>query len=152
MTLATGDTIRSLDALAYYNSATYASPTWVEIEVIQDVQLGMTKAEKVLDFRGNNFSINRGLLKNANIVLTCHQVVEDAFLGVVQAAFFANTEVEVALMDGATNDAKSEGLRVTCEVFEFSRSEAIADTLMWNIVLKPSSFVNAPAWFTGSGS
>lgn len=150
MALATGDTIRSLDALAYYNSATYASPTWVEIASIENISIGMTKGEKVLKFRGKDWDVVRGLLKNANIQLTMHQVVDDAALGEFADAFFDNTSVEVALMSGAITDTKAEGLRITCEVFDFSRSEEIENTLMYNVVLKPSSFVNDPAWINGS--
>lgn len=150
MALATGDTIRSLDAIAYYNTGTYASPTWVEIEVAQDVALGMTKEEKVLKFRGKAWDVVRGLLKNANLVLTCHQVVSDAFLAAANAAFFDNSEIEVAIMDGAITDVLAEGLRITTECFDFSRAENISDTLMFNVVLKPSSFVNDPEWINGS--
>jgi len=150
MALSAGDTVRSLDAIAYYNTGTYASPTWAVIDIAENVTIGLTKGEKVLKFRGKGWDVSRSLLKAGVFTLVLHHVVDNSALAAFQSAFDGNSEIEVALMSGAITDVLAEGPRVTCEVFDFSRNEEIENTLMYNVVLKPSSFTNDPEWINGS--
>ncbi len=118
MALAAGDTVRSLDAIAYYNTGTYASPTWVEIDICENVTTGLTKGEKVMKFRGKTYDVNRSLLIGANITLVLHHVVDNTPLAAFVAAFFGNTQIDVAIMSGAITDTLAEGLRAVWDVLE----------------------------------
>ena len=76
----------------------------------------------------------------------------DAGFSAMQQAFFANTPIEFAVMDGDINDPSSEGLRATFDIFSFTRNEALEEAIMVDVTIKPTYAANAPQWINGTGS
>src|SRR6218665_3446727 len=113
-----------MDAKLYRNSALYASPTWVEVANVKDVTLNLEKGEADVTTRANQgWRATVGTLKDASIDFQMVWDTNDSGFAAVQEAFFGNTSIEFAVMDGPIVDPQSEGLRATFDVFSFTRNE-----------------------------
>jgi len=73
----------------------------------------------------------------------------DAAFAAIQQAFFNNTPIEFAVMDGDITDPSSEGLRATHDIFNFTRNENLKEAIMVDVSIKPTYAANAPEWMTG---
>jgi len=78
------------------------------------------------------------------------EVTEDAAFSEIQEAFFGNTPIEFAIMSGPMTDPDSEGLRATCDIFNFTRNEALEEAIMVDVTIKPTYAANAPEWISGT--
>lgn len=146
------DEIIGLDAKLYYNTGTYASPVWTEIDDAQDVSLNMQAGEAEAKRRGGGgwgetiaglkeATIEFGLLHRTSS--TPYQAVRDAFLN--------RTTIELLVLNGASTNTGSEGLRATCHITQFNREEPLEEALTFAVTAKPTPNADAvPAWFTVS--
>lgn len=139
-----------MDAKLYRNSGTYAAPTWEEIGNVKDVTLNLEKGEADVTTRANGgWRATVGTLKDASIEFQMVWDTLDADFDAIRQAFFNNTPVEFAVMDGAITDPDSEGLRATFDIFNFTRNEALEEAIMVDVSIKPTYATNAPDWMTG---
>ena len=140
-----------LDAKLYRNTGTYVSPTWVEIGNVKDVTLALEKGEADVTTRLNGgWRATVGTLKDASIEFQMVWDTDDTGFAAIQAAYFDNTAIELAVMSGLITDPESEGLRATCDVFSFSRNEALEEAITVDVSVKPTYTANAPEWINGS--
>lgn len=139
-----------MDAKIYRNGGSYASPTWTEIANVKDVTLNLEKGEADVTTRANNgWRATVGTLKDASIEFQMVWDTEDAGFDAIRQAFFDNTPIEFAVMDGLITDPDSEGLRATCAILNFTRNEALEEAIMVDVTIKPTYAENAPEWITG---
>ena len=139
-----------LEAKLYRNTASYATPTWNEDDNVKDLTLNLEKGEADVTTRGNQgWRATVGTLKDASIEFQMVWDTEDAAFGAIQTAFFDNTPIEFAIMDGDISDPESEGLRATFDVFNFTRNENLEEAIMVDVSIKPTYADNAPEWITG---
>jgi len=145
------------DAKAYYNltstyggTGTYGTPDWDEMTLLKDVTLNLDKDEVDLSVRASGgFKEFADGLIDGNVELSMLYDTSDAAFNDLQEAFLNKTEIEVAIMDGDITTTGSQGLRVTCMVKSFSRSETLGEALMASFTLRPRKNTNAaPAWYT----
>ena len=139
-----------MDAKIYRNGGSYASPTWTEIANVKDVTLNLEKGEADVTTRANNgWRATVGTLKDASIEFQMVWDTEDAGFDAIRQAFFDNTPIEFAVMDGLITDPDSEGLRATCAILNFTRNEALEEAIMVDVTINPTYAENAPEWITG---
>jgi predicted secreted protein len=135
----------------YRNTASYGTPTWVEIANVKDVTLNLSKGEADVTTRANNgWRATAGTLKEASVEFQMVWDTDDTGFAAIQQAFFSNDPIEFAIMSGAMTDPESEGLRATCNVFSFTRNEALEEAIMVDVSLKPTYATHAPAWINGA--
>ena len=140
-----------MEARLYRNTAVYATPTWVEVANVKDVTLNLEKGEADVTTRANNgWRATVGTLKEASIEFQMVWDTDDEGFAAIQAAFFANTPIEFAVMSGPMTDPESEGLRATCDIFSFTRNEALEEAIMVDVSIKPTYAENAPEWINGA--
>jgi hypothetical protein len=140
-----------MEARLYRNTANYASPTWVEVTNVKDVTLNLEKGEADVTTRANNgWRATVGTLKEASIEFQMVWDTEDDGFAAIQEAFFGNSAIEFAVMSGDITDPDSEGLRATCDVFSFTRNEALEEAIMVDVTIKPTYSENAPEWINGA--
>ena len=139
-----------MDAKLYRNTGTYATPTWVEVSNVKDVTLNLEKGEADVTTRANaGWRATVGTLKDASIEFQMVWDTVDAGFDAIRQAFFNNTPLEFAVMDGDITDPDSEGLRATFDIFNFTRNEALEEAIMVDVSIKPTYADNAPEWITG---
>ena len=142
-----------LDAKLYRNSGTYESPTWVEMTNVKDLTLNLESGEADVTTRGNNgWRATVATLKDGSIEFEMIWDTEDAGFTAIKGAWFGNTSIEFAVMDGDITVAGSQGLRATFSVTKFSRSEPLEEALLVSVTAKPTYAENAPEWMTISGT
>lgn len=139
-----------LDAKLYRNTGTYAAPVWTEVKNVKDLTLNLEKGEADVTTRGDQgWRATVGTLKDASIEFQMVWDSTDTGFTAFQTAFFGNTPVELAVMDGAMTDPNSEGLRALFDVFNFTRNEALEEAIMVDASVKPTYSANAPEWING---
>ena len=141
------------NAKLYYNTGSYGSPTWAEICNVKDLTLSLEKDEVDVTTRCSaGFKEYADGLLDANITFNMLYDTSDTAFTALQTAFFNKTDVEVLVMDGLAvppSGSTSQGLRATCMVKSFSRSESLGEALMTDVALRPVANDNAaPSWYS----
>jgi len=139
-----------MDAELYRNTGDYATPVWVEVSNVKDVTLNLEKGEADVTTRANQgWRATVGTLKDASIEFQMVWDTVDAGFDAIRQAFFGNTPLEFAVMDGDITDPDAEGLRATFDIFNFTRNEALEEAILVDVSIKPTYANNAPEWITG---
>lgn len=139
-----------LDAKLYRNSGVFATPAWEEMPNVRDLTLNLEKNEADVTTRGNQgWRATVGTLKDASIEFQMVWDPSDGGFAALQQAFFSNTPVELAVMDGDITDPDSEGLRASFDVFNFTRNEALEEAILVDVTIKPTYAAHAPQWING---
>src|SRR5690606_30910895 len=142
-----------MDAKLYRNAGSGGSPNWIEVTNVKDLTLNLEKGEADVTTRGNGgWRATVGTLKDASIEFQMVWDANDAGFAAIQQAFFSNTPIEFAVMDGDINDPSSEGLVATFDIFSFTRNEALEEAIMVDVTIKPTYSGSAPQWISGQGS
>lgn len=144
--------VLSENAKLYRNSASYGTPTWVEIDNVKDLTLNLDKDETDVTTRasGGFKEFVDGMI-DASVEWSMLWDTADANFTAIRTAFFAKTAVEFLILDGDEGTAGSQGLRVTCMIKGFTRNETLGDALMVDVNIRPTKNANAaPTWYTAS--
>ena len=136
-----GETYVGGEAKFYYNSATYASPTWVLIDNCQDLDMPDSRSAVAVQIRGNYPHI--GYLAGARdtgITWTsiARQETTDTVLTALIAAFDAGTVIEFAIADQAIATVGCKYRRMTCIITKADQSEPIDGVVTISFEAKPS--------------
>lgn len=137
---------------AYYNSGSFAAPTWVELTNIRDANLGNTKREADITTRGSGgIGIVAGTIKDFEFTFEALDDDDDAGYVALETAYFADATIEVLILNGPRTETGVKGLRAHMEVMDFSRGESLENAVIINFSLKPGYFPSgeAPQWVTG---
>ena len=138
-----------MQAKLYRNSGSYGTPTWVEVGNVKDLTLNLEAGEADVTTRANDgWRATVATLKDGSIEFEMVWDTSDANFTAIQQAFFNNTSIEFAVMDGAIATSGSQGLRATMSITNFSRSEALEEAIMVSVTAKPTYAANAPSWMT----
>lgn len=142
----------SENAKLYYNSGSYASPTWVEVTLAKDVTLNMEKSDIDVTTRGSGgFTEYANGLIDAGIDFSMLYNTADASFAAIRTAFFSKTNVEMLVLDGPESTTGSQGLRANMLVGGFTRNETLGEALMVDVTMKPvANDDSVPSWFTAS--
>ena len=136
-----------LSAKMYRNTGTYASPVWNEIKNVKDLTLTLETGEADVTTRGNaGWRATVATLRDASVEFEMVWDTSDDDFSAIRNAFLNNTSLEVAVMDGDITTSGSQGLRATCMVTSFSRSEALEEAITVSVTIKPTYSVNPPVW------
>jgi predicted secreted protein len=138
-----------MDAKLYRNTGTYAVPVWDLIGNVKDLTLSIESGEADVTTRGNSgWRATVGTLKEASIEFDMIWDTTDTDFTAIKTAFFANTLIDFAVLDGPSGTAGSQGLRAECSIISFSRNETLEEALTVSVTAKPSYSTNAPTWMT----
>ena len=142
-----------LDAKLYFCVAGIGgSPSWVELSNVKNVTLSLTKGEADVTTRANNgWKATAGTLKEGSIEFEMVWDTADAGFKAIKDAYFNNSLIGIAAMDGpisGANSSGSQGLMADCMITDFSRDEPLEEALSVKVTAKPTYSVNAPTWKT----
>ncbi len=138
-----------MEAKLYRNNGDFATPDWVEMQNVKDLTLNLEAGEADVTTRGNaGWRATIATLKDGSIEFEMVWDTEDANFTAIKDAFFGNTTVEFAVMDGDVTTTGSQGLRAEMSITGFSRSEALEEAIMVSVTAKPTYSANPPEWMT----
>jgi len=136
-----------MSARLYRNTGTYAAPVWAAMNNVKDLTLNLEKGEADVTTRANDgWRATLPGLKEGSIEFEMVWDTEDAAFTAIQEAYFDDTTVEVAVMDGDITASGSQGLRASMGVTNFSRSEPLEEAMGVSVTLKPAYSAHPPSW------
>ena len=136
-----------MDGKLYRNTGTYAIPTWEEIGNVKDLTLNLEKGESDITVRANaGWRSTVGTLKDGSIELTMLWDTGDPGFAAIKDAWFNNTPIEMAVLDGPVDEPGSEGLRASFSVTKFGREEPLEEAMNVPVTLRPTAAANPPEW------
>jgi len=143
--MATAPTI-GLDCKAYYNSATNASPTWVEITDAIDVsfEYGATQVE-IKSRASINLGHLSGLIKHGATFTLLHTVGANTVRAALLAIVSGRTAKQFAFMDQAINTSNAIGAKSYYNLESMNGSQPLEEGMTWDIALKPAHFIESAA-------
>ena len=134
-------------AKAYINTATGATPTWAEVDIIRNVTLNLEKGEADVTTRGaKGWKEVVPTLKEATIDTEIVWDTTHTIFAKLLDAFLNDTNLEFLFLDGEVTAQGSQGLRAVCGIFKFSRDEQLDGALIANVSLKPTYGAVKPSW------
>lgn len=138
-----------MDARLYRNTGTHDVPVWTELSNVKDVTLNLEKGEADVTTRANSgWKATAATLKDASIEFEMVWDTSDTGFTAIQQAYFNNTTIELAAMDGPIATAGSQGLRASMMITNFSREEPLEEAISVKVTAKPTYSVNPPTWMT----
>jgi hypothetical protein len=144
------------DHYAYFNSATFGTPTWNAADNIQEVKLGDGISLSELKLRKNRpFKTNVPTLKDWNPTFKVPNIRGDELLEGLIAAKNNGTAIDMAFMDGPMvppTDVTVQGMRSCWVVEKCDRNEDEGEAGMYDVSLKIAQTGNVPTWLSVTGS
>ena len=103
----------------YRNSATYASPTWNNIQSAVDVELGLAKSMATIKSRLTAWEQNLPALKKGPLTFGLLGDTSQDDFDVLRDAFIADTLLDLAIADGAIATSGTEYFRADFYLSDF---------------------------------
>lgn len=148
-----GSAVVGLDCYLYYNSATHATPTWVQIAQARDVRLALSAAEADVSSRECNFKLAMQGLKEFSLEFDyLHTLGADTVFDALLASFISGTAKEFFVSDQAAATTGAQGARFGGLVFSMDRNEAMDEGVTMSFTVKPTRFIESgslvvPDWY-----
>lgn len=140
------------DAKAYINKGTTESPNWLEIEIIRDATLEITKGDTDVTTRGaGGWKEAMATLKEASIDFDAVWDKADECYKILLRSMLFDDIVEMLFLDGPKDTDGSQGLHAMMQVFTFKRDEKLTDALKMDVNVKPCYGAIKPAWVEVTG-
>lgn len=135
-------------AKAYINTATGASPTWKEVDIIRNVTLNLEKGDADVTTRAAaGWKEVLPTLKEASIDSELVWDSDHEIFTTLLDAFINDKNLEFLFLDGSVTKKGSQGLRAVCGVFKFSRDEQLDGALIASVSFKPTYGAVKPSWY-----
>ncbi len=130
-----------MEAKLYYGPAGVLAPT--ELTNVKDVTLNLEKGEADVTTRANQgWRAMVGTLKEGAVEFEMVWDTADAGFQAIKNAYFNNTPVALAILDGPGGS----GLDADFSITNFSRSEPLEEAITVSVTAKVTYSTRAPAW------
>lgn len=146
------DHVIGKDAIAHYNSATNASPTWVAMPSVGNLNVDLTKAEVELAERASGWLQTGGGRKQGAVTFDyLHNAGTDTVFDALLDSYLNDTPIEMAFMDQAIATTGAQGLRAPMLVTQLSQAQELDGALMFAVAVKVTRMVEGgsvivPSW------
>ena len=141
------------DCKLYLNSATHATPTWVELKSAINVSANLGKGEADVSARYSGWKLTKGALKELEISFSYrHKQGADTVFDTLLAAYINDTHIEFAVMDAAITEPGAQGPRAFCEILSMNLTQELENAAEYEFTLKPtyhqeSGALVEPDWY-----
>jgi len=121
----------------------------VELSNVKDVTLNLETGEADVTTRANNgWKATIATLKEGSVEFEMIWDPSDAGFSAMKDAYFNNTAVALAILDGAKDVVGSQGLWADFSVTNLTREEPLEDAIKAKVTVKPTYSAISPAWVT----
>jgi len=145
--------VTGLECKLYYNTATHASPTWVEVTRAINVSFSLSKGEADQSSRVSTWKMQKGTLKDLEITFTYRKKQgTDTVFDALIAAAIGETIYEYAVLDGTHSVSGVQGIRAFCEIMSAGNTQDLESAEEVEFTLKPtykeeSAAIVNPDWY-----
>lgn len=137
--MATSATRLGAAGLLYRNTATYAAPTWNQIEHVRDKSLNLTATEADASDADSQWEYSEVAMTGAEISFTLRYSTKsgqnDDF-DALRTAYVARTQIEMAFMDADITVSDTKGWRLTMQVTGFTNPQPYKDVITADVTMK----------------
>jgi hypothetical protein len=139
-----------MEAKLYYKvGGVGGAGAWTELTNVKDVTLNLEAGEADVTTRGNaGWRATVATLREGSVEFEMVWDTADAGFTALKDAYFNNSKIGLAVMDGAIATPGSQGLQADFSITNFSRKEALEEAIMVSVTAKPTYSTTAPAWVT----
>ena len=136
-----------MQAKLYYGAAGASATS--ELTNVKDVTLNLETGEADVSVRASEgWRATVATLKNGSVEFTMIWNTEDEGFTAIKNAYFNNTAIALAVLDGEGGS----GLDADFSVTNFTRNEPLEEAITVNVTVKPTYVSRAPTWVDGGGS
>ncbi len=136
-----------LDCKLYRNSATYATPTWIEMKNVKDLTLNGETAEADVSARKSRFRLRARTLIDLGIDFDyLKDTIDLTNYHALRSAWLGSADVEFAVADGDITVQGTEYLRFTGGVFKFTENQPLENGVGAAVTIKPTPSAHDPAF------
>lgn len=141
------------DCKLYYNSATNATPTWVEVKQAINVTVNLGKGEADVSSRASGWKLAKGTLKELEVSFTYRHVAgADTVFDALLAGYVGNTPKQFAVMDADITLTGAQGPKAYFEIFQLNQSQELEGSVEYEVTMKPTYFLDGttlvePTWY-----
>lgn len=133
--------------LYYKTGGVAAAGAWTELGNIKDLTLSLETGEADVTTRANaGWRATVGTLKEGSVEFEMVWNTGDPGFTAIKNAFFSNTAIGLAIMDGDIATAGTQGLQADFSITTFSRNEALEEAITVSVTAKPTYSTSAPTW------
>jgi len=130
-----------MQAKLYYGPAGATAAT--ELTNVKDLTLNLETGEADVTTRGNQgWRATIATLKNGSVEFEMVWDTTDAGFNAIQQAYFNNTAIAFAVLDGENG----EGLDADFSITNFTRNEPLEEAITVSVTAKPTYSTRAPTW------
>lgn len=133
-----------INAKLYRNSATFGSPTWVEMPRVSDVSVDVNWNRAVNATRGSVFE--RGGKTTAKLQLTFkheEDLTDVAFLAIIAALNSQSGMMDLLALNASNSTNGAAGYRGEFDIADMKESQGIQDVLIYDVTALPQATGNA---------
>lgn len=136
-----------LEAELHENTASWATPTFAEMDNVQEITTTIDAAEAEFKHRNLTWAeYERGILQ-AGVDITVLYDGSDADFQTLRDAFLNKTDLELFVADGDPTVSGTQGLRAEFRVMSMERSEPLEEGLGVTFNVRPAkAATNKPEW------
>ena len=133
--------------LYYCEEGIGGSPAWALLAIVKEGKLNTSKGEADVTTRASGkWKQTVGTHKESSIEFEMPWDTENEGFQAVKDAFFNDTVLGLASMDGPIDQAGSEGLWADCAILKFERNEPLEQASTVSVTAKPTYSENPPRW------
>ncbi len=126
----------------YYNSATYGTPTWVEVSLIADLAVNPQWDERDVSSRGSRVKSMKKTMLGIEVTGTLKKKPGDTVYGKFVDALMSDDTLDVLVLDGPRDQNNVRGYRFDAQVHQGNDDQSLAGGGFLDIVLKPLQDTN----------
>lgn len=130
--------LTGLDCKLYYNTGTYGTPTWTEIDNCRDLSMSREKGDADGSKRSSTWREKLTTLKDMSIEWEMVYDTEDANFAALKTAWDDNTNLDLAIADGAIATSGTEYTRAICKLFDFTEEQPLEDVVVVSVSAAPT--------------
>lgn len=144
------------NAIAAYNTASYATPTWVTIVACRDLSVSLGKNMGTVTSRETDWELKGAGFKTASVTFGyLHEPTTDTVFDALLDSYIADTAVDMVFADGAVATSGNQGLRAHFIVTDMSQSQDMEEPLMFDFTVEPTRFddsgtLRVPQWWSAA--
>lgn len=128
----------------YYNSATYASPTWVELTLVRDCQVNFGWDEGEGTTRASRVKMFANTVANLEITGSIRTEVADTGYLKLRDAAISDLSVDIMVLNDALTVNDTDGFRFDAKVGNWAEAQGPGDVAYKQFALKPIPSANLP--------
>ena len=136
-----------MEGKLYYDASGVGGSSWTELTNVKDLTLNLETGEADVTTRGNaGWRATVATLRDGSIEFEMVWDTADAGFTAIKDAYFNNTSIGFAVMDGDIATAGTQGLQANFSVTNFTRNEPLEEAMSVSVTCKPTYSTTAPAW------